>query len=363
LAEPGDTARETEPQPGAFSEQTLADLDQTRSDVEQTLSDADQTASDADQSVSDADELLAAKDQHASDQDQAAADREQARAPTDLRSERGYDVTRAERASATAERGSTAASRAAMALTRSREAMQRDDTARLRDLSALARDRTAASRDRNAERQAATLAESGAATDLVVGALEASGAAHRARAAADRERAAADRERAAQDRAQAALDRRQARVALREAYLDDLTGLYTRRLGLLTLQHEIDRAHRSGEPLVVAMLDVDGLKQVNDREGHAAGDALLRDAAAAIVSKLRSYDPVMRMGGDEFVCAFPNTPLEPAARQVQEMKAEFGQRQPTGSLSVGLAQLEPEETLENFLARGDAELYRAKASG
>jgi diguanylate cyclase (GGDEF)-like protein len=110
------------------------------------------------------------------------------------------------------------------------------------------------------------------------------------------------------------------------------------------------------------MIDVDGLKEVNDAGGHAAGDALLRDVAAAIKAKLRSYDPVVRMGGDEFICAFPHTALEPAIGQVAEMQAALSESQPSASLSVGFADLRPKETLEDLLARGDAELYRVKAA-
>lgn len=135
-----------------------------------------------------------------------------------------------------------------------------------------------------------------------------------------------------------------------------------RGMGLLTLQHEIDRAHRSGDPLVWASIDIDELKQVNDRGGHQAGDALLQAVAAAIESRLRSYDPIVRMGGDEFVCAFIDTGVEAAGRRVDEIKAVLRLGQPAGSISVGLAELRPGETLEELAARGDAELYRAKSS-
>lgn len=289
-------------------------------------------------------------------QDRAAADRSQTSA-SDASRDRVYDASTAERADAAASRESTAAARAAMGLTRSREGMRRDDAARLRDLSALARDRTSEARDRAAGRRAAALAEKAGTKEEMIKTFEGI----RARAAGDRERAAADRRRAAEDRTKAARDRSQARTALHEAYLDDLTGVYTRGVGMLTLRHEVDRAHRSGEPLVLAMIDVDGLKQVNDSGGHAAGDALLRDVAAAIQAKLRSYDPVVRMGGDEFICAFPNTAFEPATQQMAEMQAVLSESQPSDSFSVGFAELRPKETLEDLLARGDAELYRVKA--
>jgi len=79
-------------------------------------------------------------------------------------------------------------------------------------------------------------------------------------------------------------------------------------LGRIALEHEINRA----PPLVLAFLDVDGLKQVNGRRGHAAGDALLRGVVDAIETHLRSYDPIVRIGGDEFICALADCTLDEA---------------------------------------------------
>jgi diguanylate cyclase (GGDEF)-like protein len=247
-------------------------------------------------------------------------------------------------------------------LARTRAALRRDEAALVRDVSAMTRDRTSEARERTAERREASLSST-AGNDAAVAALRECGAMSRARAAADRARAAADRTRAADDRARAAEDRRHARIDLRRAYLDDLTGVYTRTLGLMTLEHEIERAHRAGQPFVLAFVDVDGLKQVNDERGHAAGDALLRAVAAEVRSKLRSYDLIVRVGGDEFICAFGNTTLEAAAQRVREISAGLEQAGVDGSISVGLAQLRPGETLEDLTARGDTELYRVKRAG
>ncbi len=266
---------------------------------------------------------------------------------------------RSQSSDASAERDESAAIRAATAVVRTREAIQRDVAARRRDVSAIARDNAGEASARAAERKEASL-ENGGPTDPEVTALKESAATLRATTASDRKHAAGDRASGADDRAKAADDRRQARVDLRAAYLDDLTGVYTRGLGLLTLQHEIDRAHRSGEPFVLAFIDVDGLKKINDHKGHAAGDALLQAVAAELRSKLRSYDPIVRMGGDEFVCAFSNTGLEAAAGRVREIKASLEEKQVDSSISVGFAELCPGENLEDLTARGDAELYRFK---
>src|SRR6202165_791873 len=106
------------------------------------------------------------------------------------------------------------------------------------------------------------------------------------------------------------------------AAMDDLTGTLRRGTGLTALQREIARAHRvGGDGIVVAFMDVDGLKHVNDTAGHAAGDQLLREVAAAIRERGRSYDLVFRYGGDEFVCALVDVTLEQAQRTVVDILA------------------------------------------
>ena len=245
--------------------------------------------------------------------------------------------------------------RAVTSLERTREALHRDQSARRRDLSALARDRAALARDRAAERRELELPAQHADRRL-----KRALAGLRASSAVDRAAAAADRERAAADRAQAASDRRQSRIDLARAHLDELTGVYTRGLGQEILRHEIDRAHRVGEPFTLAFLDVDGLKALNDREGHAAGDAFLRAAADAIRLNLRSYDPVVRMGGDEFVCGFAGTDADAAGHRVAEIQGALAQSPWGATISAGIAELEPGDTLEDLTARGDAQLYRAK---
>jgi diguanylate cyclase (GGDEF)-like protein len=230
-------------------------------------------------------------------------------------------------------------------------AMRRDVAARLRDLAARARDEAAEARDRAAallDRELRDLAGSARATRV------------RVWAAADRARAAADREQAAIDREHAARDRKQAQAELERAQLDGLTGAYRRELGELELTHEIARARRLDGRLVLAFVDVDALKDRNDREGHAAGDALLRRVVTAMRSNLRSYDPIVRFGGDEFVCALSDTDLDGARRRFDEIRTALSAAEGSGSISVGLAALRPSDTLEDLTMRGDAALYRAK---
>ena len=162
----------------------------------------------------------------------------------------------------------------------------------------------------------------------------------------------------AADRQEAAGDREEANVELHRAHLDALTGAYQRGTGEIALGNEIERAQRSDNQLVLAFVDVDGLKAVNDGDGHAAGDELLREVATTIQSKLRSYDPVVRVGGDEFVCALANADLKVASTRFDEIRAALK----TGSFSVGLSSMRPDDSVADLMHRSDAEMRRARAT-
>ena len=179
------------------------------------------------------------------------------------------------------------------------------------------------------------------------------------KAAAQRMQAAADRARAAKDREAAAADREHLLAELERAHLDDLTGAYRRGMGEIAVINEIERARRSHQALVLAYVDADGLKGVNDREGHAAGDALLRDLVALLRSKLRPYDPVVRWGGDEFICTISNTNLKDARRRFEEIRVVLANK--GAAVSVGLAVLGEEDTLETLIGRADAALLEARS--
>jgi diguanylate cyclase (GGDEF)-like protein len=321
---------------------------------------------DADGSLAEAyaaaiDEASADGHQPSADVDQAQTDRKHAGVPPDPLSQLAYETSLTERLRASVGREGSAAARVAGALTRARAAIDRDQTARLRDLSAAARDHAADARDRAMTQNERTVKAQPATLETLHQVLEHS-AQIRGRAARDRARAAADRAQAATDRAHAAVDRRQARIDLQRAHLDELTGVYTRGIGELQLGHELDRARRSGEPFVLAYIDVDHLKDLNDRNGHAAGDTLLQHVAVSIKSKLRSYDPIVREGGDEFVCGLTNTELDAASRRMEEIREAIAEVHPAASISVGLATLAEGDTLPGLLARADEALYRAKAA-
>lgn len=187
-------------------------------------------------------------------------------------------------------------------------------------------------------------------------------AADRAKAADDRRRAAADREDAARERAEALQQRVDSAAELRLATTDELTGAWTRKFGLEEAYRELERAERTGAKLVVAFIDVDGLKRVNDEEGHLAGDALLQLLGETVLAKVRPYDVVVRYGGDELLCAMPNITAAEAGTRFEAVGAVLRVRDSGHSITVGLAEHEPGDRLEDLIRRADADLLEARTS-
>jgi len=146
-----------------------------------------------------------------------------------------------------------------------------------------------------------------------------------------------------------------------EAIRDPLTGLYNRRYLQESLSREAAIALRSGVPLVVAMLDLDEFKGVNDRGGHEAGDALLCEIARHLSSHVRSSDLVCRMGGDEFLVVLRTVDVTAAASLCERWRVSFPA---AATISIGLAAYRPgAETIEDTVRRADAALYDAKRQG
>ena len=166
-----------------------------------------------------------------------------------------------------------------------------------------------------------------------------------------------DRQRAHLDRASGLEDRSASSDDRDLAAFDTLTGVYLRHTGLSLLEQEMDRARRDGKPLVVAFVDVDHLKRVNDSSGHAAGDALLVAVTTALRSELRSYDAIMRYGGDEFVCVLPGMSGDDAAARLKLVNTALSREELSGSVTFGLAELLPDDTARDVVGRADAALY------
>jgi diguanylate cyclase (GGDEF)-like protein len=320
------------------------DAERAAADADQGAADADQTASDADETAEERDAADAERDQRASDQDQANADRQRP-ADADAATQTAYEVARAARDASSISRLATHADRAATARARAETGAERDATAAARDETAQRRDLRAEAIERSIAASDAPLAEQ----------LERL----RERATRDRARAAGDRARAARDRAAAARERVRLEAELRRAHLDDLTGAFRREAGGLALTYEIDRARRGDRRFVVAFVDVDGMKRINDRDGHSAGDRVLQSLVWVMRSQLRSYDPIVRFGGDEFVVGLGGVDLGEVERRFaaidQLMRHDVGV-----GISVGLAALNGDETLDQLIAMADAALLQAK---
>lgn len=337
--------------------------DQGSASSDQTASDADQTASDADQALADAEGVLAGAEQVASDLDQSAADRDQAASDQELLEHPGLETThqahRAEREEGARVRREAGLTRSHTAEERGRLAQRRDETAVQRDLTARARDAAAAQRDRDSAKIERKIGSRGSSLRIAL----THAADVRAQAARDRTRAAEDREHAAADRQRAAEERNVTLDELKQAHRDDLTGAFRRGAGEEVLQDEIDRARREGIGLVLAFVDVDGLRDVNNRLGHPMGDALLRDVVTAIRAKIRSYEPIVRFGGDEFVCVVGGVDLDQVTERFTDVKETLATANNGRAVSFGLAELRQDDTLADLVKRADTAMLDSRNGG
>jgi diguanylate cyclase (GGDEF)-like protein len=149
------------------------------------------------------------------------------------------------------------------------------------------------------------------------------------------------------------------------ATLDPLTGLYNRRLAEQRLAGEVSRSQRYGHPLTVLLLDLNDFKQINDRYGHAAGDAVLRAFAERLNGVIRASDLAVRMGGDEFMVVLPEClpqQTQTLLDRLSPLEVELtGQRIPV-RCAAGWAGYRQGETPEQMLERADQALYAEKRS-
>jgi two-component system cell cycle response regulator len=165
----------------------------------------------------------------------------------------------------------------------------------------------------------------------------------------------ADRTHAADDRVAASTDRAISARERATSSIDSLTGAHRRDPGMVELGREVARAQRTGTPLVLVFVDVDGLKRTNDSLGHAAGDKLLHRVVRTVRSHCRPYDLIIRYGGDEFLCALLDATLATADERFSLIGADLA-AEPPASISIGLAELAASDEPDGLVARADAEM-------
>src|SRR4051794_9205142 len=250
----------------------------------------------------------------------------------------------------------------------------RRETPEERDRAAEARDRAAESRDRLADALQEELERRSRSVDPGAEPRIRNGVDILFHAARDRRRAeddrrlaaqlmrsaAADRRDAAADREQAARDRDQAKRDRLASSVDELTSTLRRGPGLAALEREIERALRTRTTLTVAYVDIDGLKAVNDLEGHAAGDAVLSRVGRALRRHLRPYDLTVRLGGDEFLCAIPGAEPTDVRRRLADISDDLRAGSPSCAVTAGLTDYRHGESAGALISRADAELLASR---
>ena len=152
------------------------------------------------------------------------------------------------------------------------------------------------------------------------------------------------------------------------ARIDSLTGCNNRRYGLELLDRQIKLSHRSKSPLLLAFLDIDGFKAINDNFGHDEGDKVLKGVVKLLKSTLREIDIICRMGGDEFLLIFPDSSLKEAPLIKERLNKDLTKLNQTLKkpykigLSVGLSCYDPAnpQPMDELIRIADKKMYEDK---
>lgn len=151
------------------------------------------------------------------------------------------------------------------------------------------------------------------------------------------------------------------------ASTDRLTGAWNRRQLERALLSETSRSQRRREPLSLLAFDIDRFKEVNDRHGHTAGDAVLAEVTRRVYGVIRASDSLTRSGGEEFLVLLPETSLADAVSAAERIRRAVGDEPiaPAGTVtvSVGVAEYLPDRDVADWLERADEMLYAAKRAG
>lgn len=170
-------------------------------------------------------------------------------------------------------------------------------------------------------------------------------------------------------------ERKQFEARLHELSIrDGLSGLYNHRHFHAVLPEELSRAKRYARPLSLICFDLDGFKQCNDTIGHLEGDNIIRFVGEHLKQIIRGADLAFRYGGDEFMVLLPETPIVSAQAAAEKIRAHFNSIWPFRpnyqeyglkpvTLSIGVAEAEPQDEPEALLKRTDSAMYEAKRAG
>jgi diguanylate cyclase len=155
-----------------------------------------------------------------------------------------------------------------------------------------------------------------------------------------------------------------------KALVDPLTGLPNRAAWSERLGHEVTQWQQHGNTLLLAMLDLDHFKRINDNYGHLAGDKVLKIIASVLRKRLRGTDFIARFGGEEFVLLMPSTVPAAGLKMLESLRASieacpfhFKGEPVTITVSIGMTAFRPGEHSDQVLKRADQALYRAKNAG
>jgi diguanylate cyclase len=151
---------------------------------------------------------------------------------------------------------------------------------------------------------------------------------------------------------------------------DGLTGLYARRAGQERLKQEIARSQRGGLSFCVLMCDIDLFKEVNDSKGHEGGDAVLVEAAKALVAELRAHDAAIRWGGEEFLLIINGADADAGLRVAERTRqrvatspVRYRDEDLPLTVTIGVASYAPGDDQTSLVRRADEAMYRGKAAG
>ena len=157
------------------------------------------------------------------------------------------------------------------------------------------------------------------------------------------------------------------RRLLDQALVDPLTGVFNRRHMERSLSDAIERLRRNSAPTSLLLIDVDRFKSINDQFGHAKGDSVLKGIVSLVANRSRKLDLLFRIGGEEFMLLLPDTQEAAAAVVAEQLRATVAEspllddRQLT--VSIGVGELQPGESLDSWMKHADDALYAAKKAG